>query len=154
MRLAAGDLLELHEHKIPDLDEAVALGVRATGRAAGNMVAVIVENLRARTAGAGVTHRPEIVAGGDADDAAFREAGDLPPEVEGVIVGMEDGDGQPIAGEAELLGDEVPGKLDRAFLEIIAEREIPEHFEERVVARGVADVVEIVVLAAGADALL
>ena len=38
--------------------------------------------------------------------------------------------------------------------EIIAEGKIAEHFEERVVAAGVADVFEIVVLAAGADAFL
>ena len=44
--------------------------------------------------------------------------------------------------------------VDRLLLEIIAEREIAEHFEEGVVARGVADIVEVVVLAAGADALL
>jgi hypothetical protein len=43
---------------------------------------------------------------------------------------------------------------DRLFLEIVAEREVAQHLEERVVARGVADVVEVVVLAAGAHALL
>jgi len=44
--------------------------------------------------------------------------------------------------------------LDRLFLEIVAEGEIPQHLEEGVVARGVADIVEVVVLAAGADAFL
>ena len=38
--------------------------------------------------------------------------------------------------------------------EIVAEGEIAEHFEEGVMARGVADIVQIVVLAAGAHALL
>ena len=51
-------------------------------------------------------------------------------------------------------GDQVPGKLDRTLLEIVAEREIPEHLEEGEMAGGVADIVEIVVLAAGADAFL
>ena len=41
-----------------------------------------------------------------------------------------------------------------AVLEIIAEREIAQHFEESVMARGIADVVEVVVLAAGAHAFL
>ncbi len=45
-------------------------------------------------------------------------------------------------------------KLDRDVLEIVAEREVAEHLEEGVVARGIADIVEIVVLAAGAHALL
>ena len=44
--------------------------------------------------------------------------------------------------------------LDRALLEVVAEGEIAEHLEEGVMARGVADVIEVVVLAAGADAFL
>ena len=40
---------------------------------------------------------------------------------------------------------------DGLLLEVIAEAEIAEHLEEGVVARGVADIVEIVVLAPGAD---
>ena len=40
------------------------------------------------------------------------------------------------------------------LLEIVAEGEIAEHLEEGVVARGIADIVEIVVLAAGAHAFL
>ena len=82
------------------------------------------------------------------------EAGDLLPERERLVVVVVDGDDQPLLVEAELLGDQVPGELDRAFLEVVAEREVAEHLEEGVVARGVADVVEVVVLAAGAHALL
>ena len=65
-----------------------------------------------------------------------------------------DGDGEPILGQAEFLGDEAPGELDRALLEIVAEGEVAEHLEEGVVARRVADILEVVVLAAGADAFL
>ena len=98
--LAAGQLLELHEDQVPDLDEAVAVGVRAAGRAAGNVRTVVVEDLRAGTARAGVAHLPEIVAGRDADDALFGQAGDLLPQVEGVVVLGIDGDRQPVLGEA------------------------------------------------------
>ena len=35
--LAARQRLELHEHEVPDLDEAVAVRVGRAGRAAGNM---------------------------------------------------------------------------------------------------------------------
>ena len=65
-----------------------------------------------------------------------------------------DGDHEPVLRQAELLGDQVPGELDRAVLEIVAEREVAEHLEEGVVARRVADIVEVVVLAAGAHAFL
>ena len=56
--------------------------------------------------------------------------------------------------EREVLGEQLPGEQDRALLEIIAEGEIAEHLEEGVVAGGVADIVEVVVLAAGAHAFL
>ena len=89
-------LLILHEDEVPDLDEAVAVLVRAARRAARDMVAMIVEDLRAGPARAVVAHRPEIVLGRDADDAAFGQAGDLLPQVEGLVVGMIDGGGQPV----------------------------------------------------------
>ena len=82
--LAARQRLVLHEHEVPDLDEAVAVGVGRAGRAAGNVVAVVVEDFGARAARAGVAHRPEIVAGGDADDALVGQAGDRLPQVEGL----------------------------------------------------------------------
>ena len=61
---------------------------------------------------------------------------------------------QPVLGQAEVLGDQLPGVGDRRLLEVVAEAEIAQHLEEGVVARGVADVVQVVVLAAGADAFL
>ena len=56
--------------------------------------------------------------------------------------------------EPEVLGEELPGEGDRVLLEVVAEGEVAEHLEERVVAGGEADVLEVVVLAAGAHALL
>jgi hypothetical protein len=54
----------------------------------------------------------------------------------------------------ELLGDELPRKANRVALEVVAEREVAEHLEERVVARGVADLFQIVVLSARPYTLL
>ena len=150
----AGKLLVLHEDEIPDLDEAVAILVRRAGRAAGNVVAMVIEDLRAWAARAGVAHCPEIVGGRDAQDAAFRQAGDLLPQVEGFVVLGIDGGEQALGRDLIDLGDQVPGELDGQRLEIIAEREVPQHLEEGVVAGGVADIVQVVVLAAGAHALL
>ena len=48
----------------------------------------------------------------------------------------------------KLLGEELPRERDRLFFEVVAEAEVAEHLEERVVARGDADVLEVVVLAA------
>ena len=50
--------------------------------------------------------------------------------------------------------DQFPGEGDGFLFEIIAEGKIAEHLEKSVVAIGEADVFEIVVLAAGADAFL
>ena len=97
-RSPPGQSLELHEHEIPDLDEAVAVRVRRAGRTARNVLPVIVENLRARPAGAGVAHRPEIVAGGDADDPLLGESGYFLPQVEGLVVIVIDGDGELVRG--------------------------------------------------------
>src|SRR5260221_11769488 len=48
----------------------------------------------------------------------------------------------------------MPGELDRVFLEVIAERKIPEHLEESLMPHRLADFVEVVVLAAGAQTFL
>ncbi len=151
---AAGQLLILHEHEIPDLDETVAVGVGAAGRAAFELRPMVVENFRARPARAQLAHRPEIVGAGDADDLVLGEAGDLAPQPGRLVVGGEHGDEEALRVEREVLGEELPGEQDRALLEIVAEGEIAEHLEEGVVARGVAHIVEIVVLAAGAHAFL
>src|SRR3546814_20255288 len=103
---------------------------------------------------AGVAHRPEIIRCRYADDAAFGKPRDLAPKVKGVVIGMIDGDRQPGGIDAPAACDQIPGEADRPLLEIVAEREIAEHLEEGVMARGIADIVEIIVLAAGADAFL
>src|SRR5205823_5958101 len=76
--------VELHEHEVPDLDVAVALGFRRARRATPYFGSVIVEDLRARPAGSRIRHLPKIVAGiGRAlvvanPDAAFNRNPDLP----------------------------------------------------------------------------
>ncbi len=147
-------LLILHEDEVPDLDEAVAIRIRASRRAARDLRAVVVEDLRAGAAGPGIAHPPEIVRGGDGDDPLRGQARDLAPEQSRLLVLGIDGDQEAICGEAELAGDEFPGELDGDVLEIVAEAEIAQHLEERVVAGGVADIVEVVVLAPGAHAFL
>ena len=61
---------------------------------------------------------------------------------------------QAIFVETELLGQQRPCIMDRLFLEVVPERKIAEHFEEGVVPRGVAHIVEVIVLAACTHALL
>ena len=147
-------LLELHEHQVPELEEAIAVLLRAARRSAPDVLAAVDEDFGARPARPGVAHRPEIVRGRDPDDAVVREARDLLPVARRLVVVVIDGDEQLVLLQAEVFGDQRPGELDRAILEVVAEREVAEHLEEGEMPRGVADIVEVVVLAAGAHAFL
>jgi hypothetical protein len=44
--------------------------------------------------------------------------------------------------------------VDRLFLEIVTEGKIAQHFKKRMMAGGIADIVEIIMLAASTDAFL
>ena len=153
--------VELHEHQVPDFDIAVAVGIGGAGRAAGDFRAVVVEDLGTRTAGAGVGHLPEIVGGvlgalvvADAHDALCGHADFLGPDVVGLVVVDVDRDPQLILGQLVDPGEQFPGVMNRLALEVVAEGKIAQHFEKRVVPRRIADVFQVVVLAAGAHAAL
>ena len=102
------DLLELHEHQIPDLDETVAILVRRPRRTARDIRTVIVENLRTRTARPGIAHRPEIVRGRNADDLLVRKTGDLAPQCARLFVLGIDRHQQTVCGQRELAGHQLP----------------------------------------------
>ncbi len=152
--LIRAQLLELHEDEIPDLDKTVAVLVRAAGRTTGNGRAMIEKNLGTGPAGASIAHGPEIVRGCDADDALLGQAGNLAPQIKGLIIVMIDRDQQAVRIQAVFLGDQVPGQLDRAFLEIIAKGEITQHLKKRMVPRCIAYIIQIVMLTSRPDAFL
>ena len=154
-------LVELHEDQVPDFDVTVAVFVGAARRAAPDFGAVVVENLAARAARAGLRHLPEVIRRitralvvADADDTLGRDADFVfPDRMRFVVLGIH---GHPQLFLRQLVdrSQQFPCVVDRIALEIIAEREIAQHFKESMVARGVADVFQIVVLAAGAQAAL
>jgi hypothetical protein len=153
--------VELHEDVVPDLDVAVAVLLRAARGAAGHVGTVVVEDLRAGAAGAGVAHHPEVVGGvaralvvADAHDALGRQPDHVLPDRVGLVVLGVHGGPELVGRQLEVHGQQFPGVLQCVLLEVIAEAEVAQHLEEGVVARGVADVVQVVVLAAGANAFL
>ena len=146
--------LELHEHEVPDLDKTVAIFIRASGRAAKDMVAMVIKDFAARTAWPRVTHRPEVIVRRDTDDTLFRKARNLAPQVERLIICVINRGRQARWIKPPFLGQQRPSMGNRLFFEIIAEREVPEHFKECVVARRVADIVQIIMLAARPHAFL
>ncbi len=147
-------LVVLHEDQVPDLDEPVPILPEASRRTAGDVLSVVVEDFRARPARPRVAHAPEIVGRRDANDPPVVEPRDPAPQRSRFLVLVIDRHQQPRRIEPELARDQVPRQLDRQRLEIVAEREIAEHLEERVMPRRVSDIVEVVVLAARPHHLL
>ena len=139
-------VVELHEHQVPQLDIAVAdnavrhdIGAvwgRIVSQAAVFRAVVVVEfaagSAWSFVAGRGPTSFVVAIAinlvGGDA-------LGN--PEVAGVFVGVMHCRGELFERDAVALGHKLNGEIDRAALEVVAEAEVAEHLEERVV-RGVA----------------
>src|SRR5262249_44921757 len=132
------DLLELHEDEIPELEETVAVLFGRAGRPALHAVTLVVENLRIVAARPERPHGPEIAL--MIDDTLVGDACDLLPELPRIGIARIDGDPEAILLQARDIGDVVPRIFDRGFLVVVAEREIAEHLEEGVVARGVADI--------------
>ena len=151
--------VELHEHVVPNLDEAVAIFIRAAGRAAWDVVTVVVEDFRTRAARAGVGHHPEVVAlvaatfvVANANHALGWQANFFGPNVIGFVVFLVDGGQQTLRGQLVDLGQQLPRPLERLTLEVVTKRPVAQHFKEGVVARGVAHVFQVVVFATGAQA--
>ena len=154
-------LVELHEHEVPDLEpaRAVLAVVRHALGALGELEPTIEVDLAARAARSGVGHPPEVVVVAGVDVAPSRhplgrQADLVAPDVPGDLVVLVGGRRQPVAGNAQVAGQEVPRPVDRLALEVVAEAPVAEHLEQRVMTRRAADLLEVVVLAGDAEAAL
>ena len=142
----------LHEHEVPELHVPVAGLPVAVGAKRG---AAVDQDLAARPARARNAHRPVVVLHPEPDDPVVGQAGDLLPQGDRLVVLVVDRGVEVLLGEAEAAvgdrpGGELPGQLDGAFLEVVAEAEVAVHLEERAVARGLTDLLDV----EGAHALL
>src|SRR5205807_9545485 len=117
----------LHEDEVPDLDVAIAFRLRRAGWPPGDARTVIVEDLAARAAGAGVGHLPEVVGlefGApwlvtDAYHALLGQADHLRPELVGLVVGLVDRGPELVRGQLVDLGEQLPREGDRILLEVV-----------------------------------
>jgi hypothetical protein len=149
----------LHEDEVPELEEALGVVARPVGVGPEVRSAVEVE-LRAGAAGTGRAGLPEVVVDPEQHDALVGDAQGAPvldrlavgsePQL---LVTAEDGDPDVVEGEPEpvlLRGGEVERELAGLPLEVVADREVPEHLEERQVPERRADDLDV----NGAEGLL
>src|ERR1700675_1338594 len=115
---------------------------------------MVVENLRARATGPGFAHGPKIGLIAQSRTTGRVDTDFLGPDARRLVVLLEHRHPQPILRNSESPGDEIPRKMNGFSLEVVAETEITQHLEERVVSGRVADVLQVVVFAAGAHAAL
>ena len=97
---------------------------------------------------------PEIIGARDTRQSLRRNTDFLDPNISRFIVFVKHCDPQLFLGYLQFSGQEFPGELDRIALKIIAKTEVTQHFEKSMVTRGIAYVLQIIVLAAGAHAAL
>src|SRR5260370_9275925 len=86
--LARHRLVEWHENKLVELKIAIAIPIRAAGRAAGDLRPLVIENLRAIAAWAGVAHLPEVLL--KRHNPRVEQSCDLAPKLASDIVGRMD----------------------------------------------------------------
>ena len=150
--------VELDEHQVPDLQHIGVAAVHLLGGVA--PTDAIEVDLAARAAGTRLAHLPEVVLHVAGNHVIFRQ--ELAPQRARLEVGFQSRflvaaevrGVQTILGQAVHAGEQFPRPLDRLLLEVVAEAPVAQHLEERVVIHVAAHILEVVVLAAGADALL
>src|SRR4029077_5393300 len=96
----------------------------------GNLGAVIVKDLAAGPARAGVAHRPEVRLLAQARELSRADADVLQPDVRRLVVIRVHR--APQARRIQTQGEDqkIPGEMDRFALEVVAEGEVAEHLEE------------------------
>ena len=159
-KLAGFITIVLHEDKVPQFNNIrVACVNQVPARAVFGQVDM---NFAARAARACSTHFPEVVFFVAVMDMGRIDIGHISPEPLGFAVGIEAvcfiaaeySRVEAVLGQAPNFRQELPRPLDGVFLEVVAKAPVAKHLKERVVVAVVADVFKVVVLAAGADALL
>src|SRR5439155_3796425 len=145
----------LHEDQVPDLQIPVAVAPdRARRLAAAQRCSLINQDLGTGPARTGVAHLPEIVCLPQPNDPSGRHTDHPFPEAMGLIVLAKHRDPELVLRQPDYACQKVPREPDGVLFEVVSERKVPEHLEKRVVASGIADVLEVIVLAACPQALL
>src|SRR4030081_26247 len=143
--------LKLHEHEVPDLNVTITVFVRRTGRPARDSRPVVVENLAAGATRTRIAHSPEVRLLTKTSETLGWEANLLEPDVRRLIIITKHRDPKTRGIEFQPPREEVPREPDGIALEVVSKRKVAQHLEECVMPRGVADILQIVVLATCSD---
>ena len=161
VQAAIGLHVELHEHVVPNFNVTVAVLLGTTRRAASYFGPVVIKDFRARTAGTGVGHHPEIVGHvssafvvTNAHHAFGWQANLFCPDVVGFVVFNVDRGPEFFCRQFVNLCEQLESPLQAVAFEIIAKAPVAQHFKEGVVTCGVTHVFQIVVLAASTQTCL
>eukprot|EP00965_Chrysotila_dentata_P239660 6203228-Pleurochrysis_carterae.AAC.3 len=121
---------------------------------------IFTMDLRARSARPCVAHLPKVILHPKRHDPLGGQVVEPEPSRllvrrhPKVVVASKVGHVQPFGGDAVHACQQLPRPLDGLLLEVVAKGPVAQHLEEGVVVDVLADVVQVVVLAARADALL
>ena len=134
----------LHKYQVPYLKVTVAVATRSAIRpVTTEFLALVVEYLRGRPARAGRSGRPEVVVGPEAHYVVGCDTGLVPPDLPGLVVGLEDRHPQARGIEPVDFRQQLPGPGDSFFFIVIAKREVPEHLEKGEMALGSTDKLDV-----------
>ena len=139
--------VKLSKYEVPDFNVPVEITIGRTGRASGYAFTMIIEYLRTWTARTRVTHGPEIVIASESGDTILIKADFINPDIFCFVVVNMYGNPQLFRRKFQHLGQKLPGVMNRLSFEVVTKTEVPQHFKESVVPRGVANVIQVVMLA-------
>src|SRR5204862_222292 len=125
----------LHKDQVPDLKVSITVAAYALALMPRrpDLRPLIVQNLGAGSARAGVPHLPEIVLLPHSLNAVHRKT-DLPPEIVGFIIILIDRDPKMLLRQVPAFCKKLPSVSDRLGFKIVSERKISKHLKERVMA--------------------
>ena len=163
LEAAVGLAVELHEHDVPDLDDlrVVLVDKVASGHVATLALGARVDvYLGAGATGACVAHLPEVVVLVAVDDVVGRQV--LGPVAGGLVIAgnilfgraLENSNIQILGVKMQHVDEIFPGVVDSSLLEVVAEAPVAEHLKHGMVVSVVAHLLQVVVLAAHAQAFL
>ena len=141
--IAVAVIIELAENIVPKLNISVALATgTAIRRAAAVFFAAVKINLRAGTARTRAV-LPEVILFAEADNVRRVNAVLLCPNIKSLVIVFINCDIELVYRKFESFCAKLPRPSCCLFFEIIAEREVAEHFKKSAVAVGFADLLNI-----------